>query len=313
MMNSPPIVKQTRSACRMAHRRLSSLRIQDAQSQRPLSFSRPSEKTSPANTTATFAVSRNTPSSLRKTYETSFYASQTPNFGNGGYVQQMLLSTFSSPICPSTQQVSQDIKVSSNDEIPSPTLSYLPPGSDTPLAPDHPFTRFHLLVGEITSCEPHPTAERLYIQKVKLSCVTKNDRTIISGLRAYFPTPESLIGQKCIVVANMPKRKIRGVWSEGMLLCGTKDEGVPTVELLRPPVDAKPGERVIVHGQKVSSNPTDSVKSKSELKKIEGIWEEVVSGFGVDTQGHGVYQGRTLHVNGKGPCVCESIKSGSLY
>ncbi|OLL22652.1 Aminoacyl tRNA synthase complex-interacting multifunctional protein 1 [Neolecta irregularis DAH-3] len=113
----------------------------------------------------------------------------------------------------------------------------------------------------------------------------------------------------------MPKRKLRGVWSEGMLLCGSKkigDAGA-AVELLRPPSNAKPGERVIATGQTVSSNPIDSMKSKSELKKIEGIWEEVVRGLGVDNQGHGVFQGRTLHVNGKGPCVCETIKSGSLY
>ncbi|OLL21771.1 Tyrosine--tRNA ligase, cytoplasmic, partial [Neolecta irregularis DAH-3] len=257
-MVNPPVARQARSASRAIHRRLSSLRIQDAQLQRPLTFS-PPEKSLTANNTTPLPLSRITAASFGNNYDASSYASQNPN---GGYVQQMLLSTFSSH----THQVLQNIKIMINDDIFAPAFSSSPPGTGTGELPlDHPFTRFHLLVGEITSCELHPTAERLYIQKVKLSCVTLNDRTIVSGLRPFFPTPESLIGQKCIVVANMPKRKLRGVWSEGMLLCGSKkigDAGA-AVELLRPPSNAKPGERVIATGQTVSSNPIDSMKSKS--------------------------------------------------
>ena len=63
------------------------------------------------------------------------------------------------------------------------------------------------------------------------------ERTIVSSIKKYY-TPESLIGKKIIVVANLEPVRLTGVKSEGMLVAGTNnacgckvvfvDDAVPT-------------------------------------------------------------------------------------
>jgi methionyl-tRNA synthetase len=49
-------------------------------------------------------------------------------------------------------------------------------------------------------------------------------RTIVSGIALHF-SPESLIGKKVVVVANLEPRKLRGIESQGMLLLAEKGTG----------------------------------------------------------------------------------------
>ena len=44
-------------------------------------------------------------------------------------------------------------------------------------------------------------------------------RQVVSGIAAYY-TPEELVGQKVIVVANLKPVKLRGELSQGMILAG---------------------------------------------------------------------------------------------
>ncbi len=44
-------------------------------------------------------------------------------------------------------------------------------------------------------------------------------RQVISGI-AEFYKPEELVGKKVICVANLKPAKLRGEWSEGMILAG---------------------------------------------------------------------------------------------
>jgi methionyl-tRNA synthetase len=43
------------------------------------------------------------------------------------------------------------------------------------------------------------------------------ERTIISGIAEYYK-PEEILGKKVSVVVNLAPRKMRGVFSEGMIL-----------------------------------------------------------------------------------------------
>lgn len=47
-------------------------------------------------------------------------------------------------------------------------------------------------------------------------------RQVVSGIAEHY-TPDQLIGQKVIVVANLKPVKLRGEWSQGMILAGTSD------------------------------------------------------------------------------------------
>ena len=44
------------------------------------------------------------------------------------------------------------------------------------------------------------------------------ERTILSGIRKWYPDPEQLIGKRVIACINLKPRKMVGIMSEGMLL-----------------------------------------------------------------------------------------------
>lgn len=105
--------------------------------------------------------------------------------------------------------------------------------------------RLDIRVGKILSAEQHPDADSLYVEQIDLGDA-EGPRTIVSGLAKYMST-EDLQGRMCTVLCNLKPAKMRGVVSEGMVLCGANDD-TNTVELLEPPADAVIGERIIVEG-----------------------------------------------------------------
>jgi len=53
---------------------------------------------------------------------------------------------------------------------------------------------------------------------------TENERTILSGIHAYYE-PEDLIGKNVIAILNLPPRKMMGIDSCGMLLSAVYNVG----------------------------------------------------------------------------------------
>ncbi len=90
------------------------------------------------------------------------------------------------------------------------------------------FSRLQFQVGEILSCEAVPKADRLLCSQVKIGNRT---RQIVSGIRSSY-TPEEIVGKKVMVLVNLEPRKIRGLLSEGMLLCAEDENG--TLSLMTP-------------------------------------------------------------------------------
>jgi methionyl-tRNA synthetase len=82
------------------------------------------------------------------------------------------------------------------------------------------FAKVQMKVGEILECEKVPKADKLLCSKVKIG---DEVRTIVSGI-AKFYKPEDMVGRKVVVVTNLPPRKMRGIVSEGMLLCAFSDD-----------------------------------------------------------------------------------------
>lgn len=57
-------------------------------------------------------------------------------------------------------------------------------------------------------------------------------RQIVSGISAYFPDPQILVGIKCAFAYNLEPRTIRGIESDGMILAAS-DEETGSFTLLR--------------------------------------------------------------------------------
>lgn len=92
---------------------------------------------------------------------------------------------------------------------------------EKPLIGIEDFGRVSLRVGEVIACERVEKSDKLLHETVKIG---DEVRSIVSGIAKYY-TPEEMVGKKVVVVANLKPVKLRGVLSEGMLLCAEDKEG----------------------------------------------------------------------------------------
>ena len=113
------------------------------------------------------------------------------------------------------------------------------------------FKKIDITVGQILSAEKVPDTDKLLRLSVDLGPAValasadkeekKDIRQIISGIAPYFPDCNVLVGKKCMFVANLEPRTIRGLESQGMILAISTEDG--KFSLLEP-------EKVIPNGAK---------------------------------------------------------------
>jgi methionyl-tRNA synthetase len=85
------------------------------------------------------------------------------------------------------------------------------------------FKKVELVVGEILSAEKVPETDKLL--KLSVGLGESEPRQIVSGISLYFPDCSVLVGRKCMFVANLEPRMIRGILSKGMILAVTTEDG----------------------------------------------------------------------------------------
>jgi methionyl-tRNA synthetase len=76
------------------------------------------------------------------------------------------------------------------------------------------FRALDLRVAVVLTAERVPNTDRLLRLEIDLG---EERRTIVSGI-AHVYEPESLVGRRIVVVANLAPARIRGIESRGMLL-----------------------------------------------------------------------------------------------
>ncbi|SFK35137.1 methionine--tRNA ligase [Proteiniphilum acetatigenes] len=102
------------------------------------------------------------------------------------------------------------------------------------------FEKLDIRVGTVLECEKVPKTDKLL--RFLLDDGLKK-RTILSGIAAYYPNPEELIGKQVCFIANLEPRKMRGLLSEGMILSAEKSDG--SLALVAPTKDVQPGSQVV--------------------------------------------------------------------
>ena len=85
------------------------------------------------------------------------------------------------------------------------------------------FQKIELRVGKILSAVKVPETDKLLQLSVDMG--EENPRQIVSGIALYFPDIELLLGKKCMFVANLESRVIKGLESQGMILAVSTDDG----------------------------------------------------------------------------------------
>src|ERR1035437_220637 len=101
------------------------------------------------------------------------------------------------------------------------------------------FKKVEIVSGKILSAEKIPDTDKLL--KLSVDLGEPLPRQIVSGISLYFPDCSVLVGKKCMFVANLEPRMIRGFESQGMILAVSTEDG--EFSLLEPnntiPVGAK--------------------------------------------------------------------------
>lgn len=93
------------------------------------------------------------------------------------------------------------------------------------------FSKIELKVGEIIDSKYHDNAEKLLVSKIKIG---DEIRQIVSGIAKYYD-PKDIIGKKVIVVTNLKPVKIRGVESNGMVLCASNLDELELINIEKLP------------------------------------------------------------------------------
>ena len=89
------------------------------------------------------------------------------------------------------------------------------------------FAKVDLRAGTVLSAERIPKADKLLLLKIDLN--EEQPRQVLAGIAQYYE-PESLVGRKVVVVANLKPRKLRGFESQGMVVAASYgDEGRPVI------------------------------------------------------------------------------------
>ena len=117
--------------------------------------------------------------------------------------------------------------VSAETEIPK--VEEVP---DVPEITIDDFLKVDLRVATVLACEAIPKADKLLKLQVDLGY---EQRQVVSGIAKHY-SPEELVGQKVIVVANLKPVKLRGEMSQGMILAGEKD-GLLTLATVDPTLE----------------------------------------------------------------------------
>lgn len=96
------------------------------------------------------------------------------------------------------------------------------------------FAKVEMRVGKVIACEAVKKSKLLH-ETVKVGNKTLS---ILSGIGKHY-TAEEMVGKKVIVVTNLPPREMKGIMSEGMIVCAEAPDG--TLSIVSPEKDIPDG------------------------------------------------------------------------
>ncbi|KAL4631730.1 hypothetical protein ACB092_04G000600 [Castanea dentata] len=160
-------------------------------------------------------------------------------------------------------------------------------------------------VGRVVKAWRHEEADSLYVEEVDVG--EAEPRTICSGLVNFVPL-HLLQDKKVVVLANLKPRNMRGVKSCGMLMAAS-DASHENVELLVPPEDSLPGERIWFGSEDEKENqPAAATPNQIQKKKI---WELVQPHLKTDAS-YTAMLGLHVMRTSAGAVVSTSLKNANI-
>ena len=124
------------------------------------------------------------------------------------------------------QKMEEEQKGSPPAEAPAssaPALAAVPPANEKISIDD--FAKVELRVGMVKVAERVPKADKLLRLEIDIGTEV---RQVLAGIAEAY-APETLVGRKVVIVANLAPRKLRGMESNGMIVAASLDDGKPVL------------------------------------------------------------------------------------
>jgi len=106
------------------------------------------------------------------------------------------------------------------------------------------FVKVDIRVALVKAAEAVPKSNKLL--KLILDLGPLGERTVVAGIAEHYE-PDSLVGQKVLIVVNLQPRKVMGIESQGMILAAVEGEGDSeklAMATIDSAVDLPPGTRI---------------------------------------------------------------------
>ncbi|KAF4352494.1 hypothetical protein G4B88_013324 [Cannabis sativa] len=195
----------------------------------------------------------------------------------------------------------------SSSSTESPELSSSSSSSSSSFSIKDAADMLDIRVGRILKAWRHEEADSLYVEEVDVG--EAEPRIICSGLVNYIPL-HHLQDIKVVVLANLKPRNMRGVKSSGMLMAAS-DASHDNVELLLPPQDSIPGERIWFGSQLNQENQTlPSPATPNQIQKKK-VWELVQPHLKTNDSCI-VILGDHVMQTSAGAVLCRSLKNANV-
>ncbi|XP_078388077.1 aminoacyl tRNA synthase complex-interacting multifunctional protein 1a isoform X1 [Cetorhinus maximus] len=159
-------------------------------------------------------------------------------------------------------------------------------------------SRLDLRIGRIITVKKHPDADSLYVEEIDVG--EEIPRTVVSGLVKHVPI-EEMQNRLAVILCNLKPAKMRGVVSQAMVMCASSPE---KVEILDPPSDAVPGDRVTFEVY-----PGEPDKELNPKKKI---WDQIQPDLSTNAEYVATYKGTPFEVKGKGVCKAQTMANNGI-
>lgn len=107
---------------------------------------------------------------------------------------------------------------------PSAVVAAAVPAANEKISIDD-FAKIELRVGLVKVAERVPKADKLLRLEIDIGTEV---RQVLAGIAEAY-APETLIGRKVVIVANLAPRKLRGLESNGMIVAASLEDGKPVL------------------------------------------------------------------------------------
>lgn len=130
-----------------------------------------------------------------------------------------------------------------------------------------------LRVGKIIEIARHPSADRLYVERVDFG-PSIGVKTVVSGLVQAFPDPGALQGRMLPFIVNLKPATLQGVRSEGMLFVAKAQGSSDQLNLIQVPECSQPGDPISL--QLNSYSPSSPLKDVLKVKDWDALKPKLI-------------------------------------